>query len=151
MVEIVSPPKVLAATLVDVFRAHESAISAFAGINELPVDLMLESREDCRIGLVSDGLRNVQLARFPAPGLQRYFHAVAFSVELGKDCWKPSSLLFMEVLLRPGRGPDATVYVVENPLKDFLGARRAELQSIRLQMSICVCAHLQPITGRIYP
>ncbi len=134
--------------LVRIYRAHEPAIEPFP---EVPA-LLERLAVDHTLGLLSDGLAEVQNAKLDALGLRRRFDAVVITDELGREAWKPSPRGF-EVLLQRLGGivPGAAVYVSDNPVKDFLGARRAGLRSIRVRRPEGIYAHLEPETDAHAP
>lgn len=92
-------------------------------------------RERYRLALLSDGYLVVQQRKLAALGLAGHFDAVVFSDEWGREAWKPATRPFEAVMQRlGGLRPEAVVYVADNPAKDFLGARNAGWQSIRLRI-----------------
>ncbi len=136
--------------LVRIYRGHEPAIEPFA---EVPA-LLDRLAADHALGLLSDGWAEVQNAKLDALGLRACFDAVVITDELGgRQAWKPSPRGFEVLLERLGGGITAerTVYVSDNPAKDFLAARRAGLRSIRLRRAEGIYAHLEPETAEHAP
>jgi putative hydrolase of the HAD superfamily len=117
----------LTQTLVRVYRHHHPTLTPFPGVLEL-LDV-LHARY--RLGLVSDGILSVQQSKLAALGLADCFDAIVFSDEWGRAAWKPSTLPFEVVAHRLGVSPAWSVYVADNPLKDFLGARQVGMFTIR--------------------
>jgi putative hydrolase of the HAD superfamily len=115
--------------LIEVYRNHVPDIQLCEGaevtLNEL--------KREYRLGLMGDGYVNTQRNKFNALRLHRFFDEVLFSDELGKDFWKPSVVPYLEMANRLGIEPSAIVYVGDNPEKDFVGARRAGMFSIRIR------------------
>ena len=122
-------PATLVPELVKVYRQHTPALSAFPGIP----DLVGRLRRRCLLGIVTDGYLEVQKKKLAALGLGQLFHAVVYSDQWGREAWKPSVQPFQVVLRQLGVLPEDAVYVADNPAKDFLGARRAGMSSIRLR------------------
>ncbi len=112
-----------------VYRRHEPTLEPFPGA----VDLLGRIGRHCRLGLLSDGILAVQQRKLAALGIARHFDAVVFSDEWGRDAWKPSVRPFEAALTRLAATPARSIYIADNPQKDFLGARRAGLASIRLR------------------
>jgi putative hydrolase of the HAD superfamily len=133
--------------LVRAYQRHRPDIEP---LPEVP-GLLRELRQRYGLGLVSDGAKDVQRAKLDALGLAPLLHAVVFSDELGREHWKPSPAPFLRVMELLDAPPDAGVYVADNPSKDFLGARRAGLRSIRLRLPDGVYAHLEPETPEHAP
>jgi putative hydrolase of the HAD superfamily len=140
---LVAPLEELAPALIEVFRQHEPTIEPFPGIEDLLASLTSAGDGECRIGLVSDGQLEVQRAKFTRLGLGGFFHATVFSDELGREFWKPNPAPFHEVLRRLRRAPDDAVYIADNPLKDFIGARAASLSTVRLRVPGGVYASIE--------
>lgn len=134
--------------LVRIYRAHRPAIEPFPAAAPLLERLAVEHA----LGLLSDGWVEVQNTKLDALGLREHFDAVVITDELGREAWKPSPRGFEVLLTRLGGVPrDGAVYVSDNPVKDFLGARRAGLRSIRVRTPHGIYAHLEPETHEHAP
>jgi putative hydrolase of the HAD superfamily len=138
----------LVAKLVEVYRQHEPVISPFP---EIPA-LLRSLRVQYRLGMVSDGYLEVQKRKYRALKLARYFDAIVFSDEWGPKAWKPSTVPFQAILERLGRlAPGETVYVADNPAKDFLGARRIGMATVRLRRANGFHVSRSPLTLEHHP
>ena len=132
---------------VGVYRGHEPAIEPFPEALAL-VDRL---RRGHRLGLLSDGDDEVQRRKLRALGLADRFDAVLVTGELGREHWKPSPRGFQVLLERLGATPGDAVYVSDNPVKDFLGARRAGIRSVRVRRPGGLYAGLEPRTAEHAP
>ena len=121
-------PESLTDRLVHVYRNHHPEISAYPGTQ----GLLKELSGNYLLGIVSDGDLGVQQRKWAALGLDHFFQAVVFSDELGREHWKPSDRPFHVVLGALGVPPQEAAYVGENSLKDFVGARRAGMFTVRV-------------------
>jgi len=116
--------------LVEVYREHVPTIAPYPGVTELLNSL----RGHYRLGLISDGYLAVQQRKLAALGLAHYFDAVVFSDEWGRAAWKPNPCPFEAALERLGdMPPTLTIYVADNPKKDFIGARQLGIKTIRVR------------------
>lgn len=115
--------------LLKVYREHIPRIVPFPQVPAL-LDFL---RLHYRLGLVSDGYLDVQRRKLTALNLAHYFDAIVFSDEWGRAAWKPNSKPFQIVLERLETMPMAAVYVADNPLKDFFGARQIGMYTIQLR------------------
>lgn len=122
-------PDELVPTLVHVYRGHRPILAPYA---EVP-GVLAALRRHYRLGLVSDGPLAVQQAKLHALGLGACFDAIVFCDQWGPEAWKPSTRPFRVALRRLQVSPSQAVYVGDNPIKDFIGARRAGLASVRIQ------------------
>ncbi len=121
--------------LIQVYRDHDPHLRTFAEIPPLLDQLK---------GIISDGYLAVQRKKLDALGIASYFDAVIFSDTWGRDSWKPSERPFREALRSLQSRPERTVYIGDNPLKDFYGARASGWHTIRLQQPHGEYRHLSP-------
>ncbi|MDX6661076.1 MAG: putative hydrolase of the superfamily [Solirubrobacteraceae bacterium] len=135
--------------LVAAYRAHAPEIAPFPEAGAL---LRRLRADGSAVGLLSDGDPAVQGRKLDALGLRHAFDAIVVTGELGPDAGKPSPRGFEEVLRRLGdASPGEAVYVSDNPAKDFVGARRAGMRSIRVRRPGGIYAHLEPETPEHAP
>jgi putative hydrolase of the HAD superfamily len=127
---------------VHVYRQHNPDIRPFDGVPRLLQDLTGE----VRLGLVSDGYLAVQKRKLFALALAPYLDAVVFSDEWGRQAWKPDPRPFQAILQRLDLAAGQAIYVADNPLKDFYGARRLGLVTAMIKRPAAEYSHLQPPT-----
>ena len=139
MIHDIARPK-LAAKFVDIYREHIPDIDPFPET----IELLKLLQGAYKIGLVSDGYLAVQQAKWQALGLAEYFNAVVFSDSLGRENWKPSTAPFKLVLDKLGVEPASSVYIGDNPHKDFLGARQIGMYAIQVKRADAEYGNLEP-------
>jgi putative hydrolase of the HAD superfamily len=140
---------VTVAELVAVYRGHVPDIAPHPAAAPL---LRRLREEGSTVGLLSDGDPGVQGRKLDALGLRDAFDAVVVTGELGAGAGKPGPRGYEEVLRRLGGVPPGeAVYVSDNPAKDFLGARRAGLRSLRVRRPDGIYAALEPETPEHAP
>ncbi len=115
------------AELVEVYRNHAPAIRAYSGA----ADMLARLHEQYRLGLLSDGLLPAQRLKLEALKLERFFDAVVFTEELGRDCWKPSPAGFEEIAKQLAAAASACAYVSDNPAKDFVAPNRLGWRTVQ--------------------
>ena len=115
--------------MVQVFRDHEPKITPAPAA----IRILKGLRSRYALGLVTDGYSAVQHKKLAALGLGALFDSVVVSDDHGRAAWKPNPLPFQIALDALGVPGPAAVYVADNPVKDFLGARRAGMWSIRVR------------------
>jgi putative hydrolase of the HAD superfamily len=130
----------LITNLLDIYRQHAPTISAFPDA----LDLLTTLAQYYKIGLVSDGYLEVQQRKWLALGLDTFFDAVVFSDKLGRSNWKPSTAPFKLVLEQLNISPEFSVYIGDNPRKDFFGARQLGMYTIQIQRTDSEYGHLEP-------
>ncbi|MCY7369068.1 MAG: HAD family hydrolase [Chamaesiphon sp.] len=133
--------------LLNVYREHSPTISPFAE----SIDLLKTLTKSYKIGLVSDGYLQVQQRKWAALGLDLFFDTVVFSDSLGRENWKPSTAPFKLVLDRLNIPPEFSVYIGDNPRKDFCGARQLGMSTIWVKRSDSEYGDLQPPSLEYHP
>ena len=140
---------VVVGDLVAAYRAHAPEIAAFPEAGEL---LRTLRADGSAVGLLTDGDPAVQGRKLDAVGLRDAFDAVVVTGDLGPDAGKPDPRGFEEVLRQLGDVPGAeAVYVSDNPAKDFIGARRVGMRSIRARRPGGIYAALEPASPEHAP
>lgn len=114
--------------MVRIYREHIPSLKPF---HEVP-SLLTTLHQHYRLGLVSDGYLDVQQRKLAALRLASYFDAIVFSDEWGREAWKPSTKPFEVVLERLCVTPPTSIYVADNSLKDFIGARRVGMRTVQV-------------------
>jgi putative hydrolase of the HAD superfamily len=133
--------------IVGIHRSHRPSIALSGDARSLLTRL----RAHYRLGLVTDGRLSQQRAKAAALGLEQFLDCTVFSDALGRDYWKPHPAPYWKALERLGVSPAEAVYVGDNPAKDFLGARRAGLRSIRLRREDGLHARAEPDSPEAAP
>jgi len=117
------------AAMVRIYRQHEPQISPYAGVREL----LRRLGREYRLGLLTDGLLAVQQRKVRGLGLQEQFDAIVYSDQWGREAWKPSLRPFEAILRRLDVPAAESVYVADNPAKDFRGARGVGMGTVRVR------------------
>jgi putative hydrolase of the HAD superfamily len=136
----VEPKASLIDKLVHIYRSHEPKIKPFP---EVPT-LLSVLKKKYRLGLTSDGHLSVQQSKLNALRLASLFDAIVFSDQWGRDYWKPSTKPFEILLGKLAIEGKHAVYVGDNPVKDFLGARRLGMTTVWVRRPEGEYSHLTP-------
>ncbi len=128
--------------LVSAYRNHEPQLTPFSEA----VSLLKMLRPLACLGLVSDGWLAVQQRKLAALKIDELFEVVVFSDTWGQGAWKPNPWPYQQALATLHVSPQFAVYIGDNPVKDFLGARRAGMNSIRLRLLQGEYAVLEPLS-----
>ncbi|MFX0135962.1 MAG: HAD family hydrolase, partial [Candidatus Hodarchaeota archaeon] len=102
----------------------------------LPLDSLtvLNQLNKCNLplALVTDGPTVMQTAKIEVLGIKRFIDHLYITDSLGSEYAKPSTLIFKRVLQDLSIEATKSVYVGDNPYKDFIGAKQVGLKTIRL-------------------
>jgi putative hydrolase of the HAD superfamily len=126
--------------LTRVYRDHRPRIEPYPGA----VELLEELRRSYVLGLLTDGYAPAQRKKLAALGLHRFLKEQLFTDSYEDGAGKPSSRPFRIILGRLGADGSEAIYVGDNPLKDFLGARRAGMGTVRVRTEVGIYRDLEP-------
>ena len=120
--------------LVKVYRAHKPALSLYPG-----ADVILDKLVDrgYKLGLITDGNVEVQKNKVDALGIKDIFVCKVFSDEYGISKRKPDLFPYRKTLECLSVKPQQSVYVGDNPKKDFITARKLGMYTIRVMKGQC--------------
>jgi putative hydrolase of the HAD superfamily len=88
-----------------------------------------------------------QRAKAEALGLPGRLDLLLFSDTLGVECRKPSPVPFRRVMEHFDAGASDCVYIGDNPIKDFIGARRLGWKTVRVRRPLGEHARAEPEPG----
>ncbi len=119
----------LAIAALMIYRTHRPRIRPFPAVVDT-IDAIKAA--GIAIGLVSDGLASVQYRKVAAlRGITQRLDVIVMTDELGPGNAKPSPAPFRVACTALGVEAARTVYVANDPRKDFEGARAAGLATVR--------------------
>jgi putative hydrolase of the HAD superfamily len=121
--------------LVDVYRRHEPAIRLFAGYE----DLLREWRRTYRLGVITDGIPEVQERKCRALGLIGAVDRILCTWHYGCEREKPHPHSFQLVLADLKVRPSEALFIGDSIEKDCRGARGVGMRS--------VLVHRRPVAG----
>lgn len=111
------------------YRTHEPRIQLFKDVEPVFQEMIPQ----WTLGLISDGFLSVQERKIQALGLcQKIPHRV-LSDAYGRAAWKPSLVPYRELMRQIPAPISRFVYVGDNPLKDFQGARSLGWLTVRMR------------------
>lgn len=85
-----------------------------------------------KLGLITDGHRGAQWNKIKALDIEKYMDKIIVTDDYGKDYWKPSIKPFEIILEYFNMKPGESVYIGDNPNKDFLPCKELGINSIRI-------------------
>ena len=133
--------------MVDIYRNHNPSISPYPEVKEV----LSKLKKTFLLGIVSDGYLGVQQRKLNALRISDFFDAIVFSDEWGQKAWKPNKKPFIVISDRLKVNPFQCVYVADNPLKDFLGAKQTRMFTIRIIWKFGEYSSCQPPSHRHKP
>ncbi len=114
--------------LVDVYRHHSPAIRLSAGYGEL----LKRLHTQFKLGILTDGLPEVQRRKVAALGLSELVDAIVYTWDFGPELEKPHPFGFGLILARLGALASGSLFIGNNPGKDGRGAHSAGMKFIQI-------------------
>jgi putative hydrolase of the HAD superfamily len=117
--------------LLRVYRTHRPDLTLSDGSREALLQLR---RDGWRIGILTNGLPDVQARKVSALGLRPLVHEVVYAAEYAEG-GKPACAAFDVALTRLGVRPSRAVMVGDDLRCDIYGAREAGMRTIRVMLA----------------
>lgn len=115
--------------LVEVYRDSKPVLNLYKDSEEI---LGWLKANNYKVGLITDGISKVQWNKIKSLDLERRLDKIVVSDDLGKDYWKPHEKPYREVISALGLKESECVYIGDNPNKDFVGARKLNIHTVRI-------------------
>ena len=115
-------------TLVSIYRNASPKLILYKD-SELVLNAL---KDKYKLGLITDGMASVQWNKIKLLGIENYFDKIIVTDDYGRAFYKPSESSFLHMLKSFKLNSKEAVYVGDNPNKDFIGARKAGLYTVRI-------------------
>lgn len=115
--------------LVGIYKHHKPLISLYPDAERF---LDKKARE-IKLGLITNGDKVSQKNKISVLKIKKYFSAIIISTTFGDDDWKSSKKSFNYLLKSIKVRPSETVYVGDNPRRDFAGAKKLGIFTVRIK------------------
>jgi len=114
--------------MVKIYREHNPEIKLDKNIRSLLIKL----RRIYSLGIITDGYFKVQKKKFQALKLEGLFDSIIYTDKYGREYWKPDVFGYKLALKNLEVSPEETVYIGDNPYKDFIGAKEMGITTVRV-------------------
>ena len=115
-------------SMVNIYREHNPKITLDKDIKVL----LLRLKEIYSLGIVTDGYFEVQKKKVQSLGLEELFDSIIYTDEYGREYWKPDVRGYKVALKDLQVSPEETIYIGDNPHKDFIGAKKMGITTVRI-------------------
>ncbi len=120
------------AELVEVYRRHNPTIRLFPGY----LELLRKFARHHRLGIITDGLPEVQERKVRALGLESVMDRIIYTWEYGFEKEKPHPFCFSLMLQLLRAKPDFALFVGDNPHKDCKGAHAVGMKCAQIHNAL---------------
>ncbi|MEO5360138.1 MAG: HAD-IA family hydrolase [Nitrospirota bacterium] len=115
--------------LIYIYRTHRPVIHIYEDV--LPVIELLRLT-GVKTGLITNGMAIVQQNKVTALGIAGLFDVIIYTDAIGAECWKPSPVPFKMALNILNINAKETVYVGDDPSKDFLAPNALGMKTVQI-------------------
>ncbi|OGF30834.1 hypothetical protein A3H09_00805 [Candidatus Falkowbacteria bacterium RIFCSPLOWO2_12_FULL_45_13] len=135
----INPTAVLIKKLVSLYRRHRPEIKVYQGVRPLLERL---KSSGLKLALVTDTNWRVQARKLNALGIAKYFDRIIFTDKLNLK--KPDLKIYRQIFKKFMVRPLEVLCVGDDPTCDFIGARTAGCQTIRIRQGRLMDLRLGP-------
>ena len=114
--------------LIHIYRRHTPQITMYPGYREL----LQELGSHYRMGVITDGIPEVQERKVMALGLVGMVNAIIYTWKYGSVRQKPHPLPFRLMMASLQTYPESSLFVGDNPEKDWKGAQAAGMKYVHI-------------------
>jgi putative hydrolase of the HAD superfamily len=115
-------------TMVKIYREHNPKIKLAENVKSLLIKL----KGIYSLGIITDGYYKVQKKKVQTLRLEELFDSIIYTDKYGREYWKPNVFSYKLALERFQIVPGETVYIGDNPYKDFIGAKKIGITTVRV-------------------
>jgi putative hydrolase of the HAD superfamily len=94
--------------------------------------LLIKLRGIYSLGIITDGYYEVQKKKVQALKLEELFDSIIYTDRYGREFWKPNLFSYELALKDLQISPEETIYIGDNPYKDFIGAKKVGISTVRV-------------------
>ncbi|APU61661.1 HAD-IA family hydrolase [Clostridium botulinum] len=113
--------------LVKIYREAKPKISLYEDAKYILTYLKAKN-----VGIITDGKASVQWNKIKLLGLEKMVDKIIVTDDFGLDFWKPHEFAYREMLKYFNCTSEQCIYVGDNPHKDFIGARKVGMHTVRI-------------------
>ena len=115
--------------LVEVYRTHKPNIFLYPEVSTV---LSTLRKQGYKLGIITDGNVEIQKNKVEALKIKDFFDCMIFSDEYGVERQKPDPLPYRKAIEELKVNLKETVYVGDNPYKDFVTAKKLGIFTVRI-------------------
>lgn len=115
-------------SLVEIYRSSISKLKLY----DDSIQVIKKLKSGYKMGIITDGKASVQWNKIKCLELEKFVDKIIVTDDFGKEYWKPNEYSYKEMLTYFNCKPEETLYVGDNPVKDFIGAKNIGILTVRI-------------------
>ncbi len=115
--------------LLYLYRSHRPTIKFYPDV--IPVINKLQTN-GYLLAIITDGMASVQKNKVDALKLNNLIKLIIYTDELGRECWKPSTISYKIALNLMKLTAEQAIYIGDDISKDFIGPNELGMTSIQI-------------------
>lgn len=115
--------------LVSIYRSTEPELELYLDSIEFIECL---KNKNIKIGIITDGCSKVQWNKIRALGLDSTIDKIIVTNDYGEGYSKPHKKSYIDIVNYFNAKPQECIYIGDNPIKDFIGAKEVGMKTIRI-------------------
>ncbi|MCI1477726.1 MAG: HAD-IA family hydrolase [Clostridium beijerinckii] len=115
--------------LIDIYRDSKPKLELYEDSKQV---LDWARKQGYKLGIITDGCSKVQWNKIKALNLEKLVDKIIVTDDLGKEFWKPHQKSYINMMKYFCISKAECVYIGDNPNKDFIGAKKLGLKTIRI-------------------
>lgn len=115
--------------LVEIYRSTKPKLELYEESKEI---LNFAKENNLKLGLITDGCSKVQWSKIKALNLEEIMDKIIATDDYGQGYGKPHEKSYKEIINHFNVKPKECAYIGDNPNKDFIGAKKLGMKTIRI-------------------
>ena len=120
--------------LVTRYRTHPPEIKLPADSKKV-LDML---GKNYTLALLTDGFLPAQKLKVKALRIEDYFKCIIYTEQMGRDCWKPSTAGFKEIMKRLNEKAENIAYIADDETKDFIAPNQLGFITVQIIRDSCL-------------
>lgn len=113
--------------LINIYRDHKPDISLYSD-----AEIVLNKPyKKIKLGIITDGYPQTQKNKIQGLGIENFFDEIIIN-DIRKEN-KLETKSFIKMLLKLGTKPNESIYIGDNPLRDFPAAKKVGIHTVRIK------------------
>lgn len=115
--------------LVGIYRKSKPDLELYRESNEI---IKFAKMNNLYLGLITDGCSQVQWNKIKALGLETKIDKIIVTDDYGQGYGKPHNKSYKDIISYFNVKPCECMYIGDNPKKDFIGAKKLGMKTVRI-------------------